>query len=155
METERLWSTKKRYWELTDGWSCALEQQSFFTSYLFILGCFVAEPLEIQVLVLMKEILKFILLGRRDKTKAEFRTLKDSMKRQEQCTKTLRVVSTKTYIIHQEEAAWGSLEWKAISATTEKQLCYNSSFYASLLQYTVDVTNIHWNIYSSLLCLWM
>lgn len=47
--------------------------QSLLTSYLFILRCFVAavEPLKTQVLVLLKETLKLILLGEQKNSQKE------------------------------------------------------------------------------------
>lgn len=76
--------------------------QSLFTSYLFILRCFVAvvEPLKIQVLVLLQEFLKFILLGKGVRKKVALRTWKVTMIRQEECTQTQRVVSNDPCIIH-------------------------------------------------------
>lgn len=53
-----------------------VKKSKLFAAYLLILRCLVAifEQLEVQVLVLLKKILKLILLGKRRKKKTVFRT---------------------------------------------------------------------------------
>lgn len=71
-------------------------------SYLLILRCLVAiaEQLEVQVFVLLEEILKLILLGKKGGEKTVFRTQEVTMIRPEHSTPTQHVVSDSPCIIH-------------------------------------------------------